>query len=64
MMSFPGCGHRPGYPHLLIKGMKGYNGVAIASRLPLTRLTHRIGAKGDCRHLAARDHRQRTARNS
>ena len=28
-----------GYPHLLIKGMKGYNGVAIASRLPLTLLT-------------------------
>lgn len=44
-----------GYPHLLIKGMKGYNGVAIASRLPLTPVDAPDWcAKGDCRHLAAR----------
>lgn len=44
-----------GYPHLLIKGMKGYNGVAIASRLPLTPIDAPDWcAKGDCRHLAAR----------
>ena len=42
-----------GYPHVARRGMKGYNGVAILSRLPL-----RIDAdapdwceKGDCRHL-------------
>ena len=26
--------HAMGYPHLLVHGQKGYNGVAIASRLP------------------------------
>jgi len=44
-----------GYSHLLIKGMKGYNGVAIASRFPLTPIDAPDWcAKGDCRHLAAR----------
>ena len=42
-----------GYSHRVIRGMKGYNGVAVLSRLPL-RL--REGepdwcGKGDCRHL-------------
>ncbi|MBN8905896.1 MAG: exodeoxyribonuclease III [Rhodospirillales bacterium] len=44
-----------GYPHTVFRGMKGYNGVAILSRLPLE--LHE-GApdwccKGDCRHVAA-----------
>ncbi|MBN8873628.1 MAG: exodeoxyribonuclease III [Rhodospirillales bacterium] len=44
-----------GYPHTVYRGMKGYNGVAILSRLPLE--LHE-GApdwcgKGDCRHIAA-----------
>src|SRR6185312_3378119 len=45
-----------GYPHTVFKGMKGYNGVAILSRLPLE--LHDIApdwcGKGDCRHIAAR----------
>jgi len=45
-----------GYPHTVFKGMKGYNGVAILSRLPLE--VHDIApdwcGKGDCRHIAAR----------
>ena len=44
-----------GFEHVLFKGMKGYNGVAILSRVPL--LTQDIAPdwceKGDCRHLAA-----------
>ena len=43
-----------GYPHVIRRGMKGYNGVAVLSRLPL-----RPGpeapdwcGRGDCRHLA------------
>lgn len=43
------------YPHTVFRGMKGYNGVAILSRLPLA--VHE-GApdwcgRGDCRHVAA-----------
>jgi exodeoxyribonuclease III len=43
-----------GFTHIARRGMKGYNGVAILSRLPFTL---RDGdpdwcAKGDCRHLA------------
>jgi exodeoxyribonuclease-3 len=44
-----------GFAHVLHRGMKGYNGVAILSRLPLVAR----GAdpdwcgKGDCRHIAA-----------
>ncbi len=43
-----------GFAHIAAKGMKGYNGVAILSRLPFAR---RDGdpdwcSKGDCRHLA------------
>jgi exodeoxyribonuclease-3 len=44
-----------GYPHTVFRGMKGYNGVAILSRIPLE---VQDGApdwcgKGDCRHVAA-----------
>ena len=44
-----------GYPHVVCRGMKGYNGVAILSRAPVEALN---GApdwcgKGDCRHVAA-----------
>lgn len=44
-----------GYPHQAIAGMKGYNGVAIISRLPLTDVRRPDwGGRGDCRHIAAR----------
>lgn len=44
-----------GYPHQLYRGMKGYNGVAILSKLPLTLLAGPdFCGRGDCRHLAAR----------
>jgi len=43
-----------GFRHMLFRGMKGYNGVAVFSRLPI--VAHDIApdwcAKGDCRHLA------------
>jgi exodeoxyribonuclease III len=43
-----------GFPHVLFRGMKGYNGVAILSRRPI--IAHDIApdwcAKGDCRHVA------------
>ena len=43
------------YPHTVFRGMKGYNGVAILSRVPLE--LHDAApdwcGKGDCRHLAA-----------
>jgi exodeoxyribonuclease-3 len=45
-----------GYPHTVFRGMKGYNGVAILSRLPLE--VHDAApnwcSKDDCRHVAAR----------
>jgi exodeoxyribonuclease-3 len=42
-----------GYPHAAFRGMKGYNGVAILSRVPLTRLAAAPDwcLKDDCRHL-------------
>ena len=44
-----------GYPHLLLRGMKAYNGVAILSRLPLQPAESRDWTgRRDCRHLAAR----------
>jgi exodeoxyribonuclease-3 len=45
-----------GFEHVLKRGMKGYNGVAILSRLPLTLVddTPDWCAKNDCRHIAAR----------
>ncbi len=44
-----------GFSHVLKRGMKGYNGVAILSRFPLTLVddTPDWCAKNDCRHLAA-----------
>ena len=44
-----------GYKHTHIHGMKGYNGVAILSRIPFTttEIHHRVGRQ-DCRHIAVR----------
>ncbi|HET8727088.1 MAG TPA: exodeoxyribonuclease III [Alphaproteobacteria bacterium] len=44
-----------GYGHVALAGMKGYNGVAILSRLPIDShtVTHWCG-KEDCRHVWAR----------
>ena len=44
-----------GYEHVHIHGMKGYNGVAIISKIPFkaTDIHHRVG-KQDCRHIAAK----------
>ncbi len=42
-----------GYEHVLFRGMKGYNGVAVLSRLPIKDAGSRDWAgKQDCRHLA------------
>jgi exodeoxyribonuclease III len=44
-----------GYPHWVARGQKGYNGVAILSRLPLEDAGHIDWcARGDSRHVAAR----------
>jgi exodeoxyribonuclease-3 len=44
-----------GYRHRLIHGMKGYNGVAILSRLPFAAGRRRRWCeRADCRHLVAR----------
>jgi exodeoxyribonuclease III len=44
-----------GYQHMLIHGMKGYNGVAVLSRLPLDGTsTQSWCARRDCRHAVAR----------
>lgn len=54
---FPADGVRAlGFEHMLFRGMKGYNGVAILSRLPLTLYDDAPDwcAKGDCRHVAAK----------
>ncbi|MDX1921654.1 MAG: endonuclease/exonuclease/phosphatase family protein, partial [Alphaproteobacteria bacterium] len=43
-----------GYKHQHIHGMKGYNGVAILSRVPLANLSiERWAGKDDCRHIHA-----------
>jgi exodeoxyribonuclease-3 len=43
---------RLGYPHVVRRGMKGYNGVAVLSRLKLTAVDAPDWcSKGDCRHL-------------
>jgi len=44
-----------GFRHVLARGMKGYNGVAILSRVPLAPVpdTPDWCGKGDCRHIAA-----------
>ena len=40
-----------GYRHLLVHGMKGYNGVAILSRLPFASPATRVWcSRPDCRH--------------
>ena len=44
-----------GYGHMVARGQKGYNGVAILSRLPLEDAGHReFCARTDARHVAAR----------
>jgi exodeoxyribonuclease-3 len=44
-----------GYEHMLFRGMKSYNGVAILSRVPLVEMKKRQWCgKDDCRHLAAK----------
>jgi len=43
-----------GYKHMLIHGMKGYNGVAILSRLPMTEIGNQSWCgREDCRHIIA-----------
>jgi exodeoxyribonuclease-3 len=43
-----------GYPHVVARGDKGYNGVAILSRAPIEPLPHvDFCGKGDARHVAA-----------
>jgi exodeoxyribonuclease III len=52
---FPGDGPTAlGYEHVVYRGMKGYNGVAILSRFPFKRidLAPDWCNKGDCRHIA------------
>lgn len=42
-----------GYEHVVFRGEKSYNGVAILSRIPLSEPSHKLWAgKQDCRHLA------------
>ncbi len=44
-----------GWSHCVARGQKGYNGVAILSKLPLEDAGHRdFVGKGDARHVAAR----------
>jgi len=44
-----------GYPHQAVVGMKGYNGVAVVSRLPIEETErHDFCARGDARHVAVR----------
>jgi exodeoxyribonuclease III len=44
-----------GYTSIVARGQKGYNGVAILSKLPLEDVGHRdFCEKGDARHIAAR----------
>ena len=44
-----------GYGHVVARGEKAYNGVAILSRLPLEEVPHRdFCTRGDARHVAAR----------
>lgn len=44
-----------GYGHMVARGQKGYNGVAILSKHPLEDVGHRdFVGKGDARHVAAR----------
>ncbi|MGA3002874.1 MAG: exodeoxyribonuclease III [Acetobacteraceae bacterium] len=52
---FPGDGPAAlGYKHVVYRGMKSYNGVAILSRLPLKHVDFAPDwcGKGDCRHVS------------
>jgi exodeoxyribonuclease-3 len=53
---FPAAGvGKLGFDHMLFRGMKSYNGVAILSRVPLAEMKGRSWCdKEDCRHLAAK----------
>ncbi len=53
---FPAAARSIGYDHVLHRGMKGYNGVAILSRVPMTELDDQPDwcGRGDCRHLGVR----------
>lgn len=44
------------FPHVAYRGMKGYNGVAIFSRVPMSPMAETPDwcAKADCRHLAVK----------
>jgi len=43
-----------GFKHMLVHGMKGYNGVAILSKLPLDNMRNEGWCgKTDCRHIIA-----------
>ncbi len=47
--------HELGYTHIVARGQKGYNGVAILSRLPITDAGgHDYAGLGHARHVAAR----------
>ena len=44
-----------GYRHAEVHGQKGYNGVAVLSRLPLTKPSRQVWCeRDDCRHLAVK----------
>lgn len=53
---FPADGVRAlGFEHVLFRGMKSYNGVAILSRVPIKEIQRRDWcAREDCRHIAVR----------
>ena len=41
-----------GYPHIIFRGQKSYNGVAIISKLPFKEIFIDMNNKGDARHVA------------
>ena len=46
--------HKAGYEEIAVSGQAGYHGVAIVSRLPLSKVEKRpFCGKEDCRHIAA-----------
>ena len=45
---------KAGYPYQAVHGQKGYHGVAIVSRYPLTDISSRVFCEiEDCRHVSA-----------
>src|SRR5258707_787942 len=52
----PGAAAELGFPHAVYRGMKGYNGVAIFSRVPMAVMAETPDwcTKGDCRHIAVK----------